>query len=61
MRGEHVGTTSRLIATSGKSRICPLVAPENQGFEKMRKFPRGKRHRHFFGGYIAYVRRQDAS
>jgi hypothetical protein len=34
MRGEHVGTTPRMIVTSGKSMICPLVAPENQGFRK---------------------------
>jgi hypothetical protein len=35
MRGEHVGTTSRLIFTSGKSVIWPLAAPENQGFRKL--------------------------
>jgi hypothetical protein len=40
MSGEHVGTTSRLIVTSGKSVIWPLAAPENQGFRKLRKFPR---------------------
>jgi hypothetical protein len=46
MSGEHVGTTSGLIFTSGKSEIWPLAAPENQGFRKMRKFPReGKRPR----------------
>jgi hypothetical protein len=28
--------------TSGKSGIWPLAAPENQGFVKLRKFPRGK-------------------
>jgi hypothetical protein len=28
--------------TSGKSGIWPLEAPENHGFLKMRKFPRGK-------------------
>jgi hypothetical protein len=44
MSGEHVGTTSGLIVTSGKSEIWPLAAPENQGFRKLRKFPReGKR------------------
>jgi hypothetical protein len=44
--GEHVGTTSRLIVTSGKSVIWPLAAPENQGFRKLQKFPReGKRPR----------------
>jgi hypothetical protein len=32
MSGEHVGTTSRLIITSGKSDIWPLETPE--------KFPR---------------------
>jgi hypothetical protein len=46
MSGEHVGTTSGLIVTSGKSRIWPLATPENQGFRKLRKFPReGKRPR----------------
>jgi hypothetical protein len=40
MRGEHVGTTSRLIFTSGKSVIWPLEAPKNQGFRKLRKFPK---------------------
>jgi len=44
--GEHVGTTSGLIVTSGKSMIWPLAAPENQGFRKPQKFPReGKRPR----------------
>jgi hypothetical protein len=42
MSGEHVGTTSGLIVTSGKSEIWPLAAPENQGFRKLRKFPRGE-------------------
>ena len=40
MSGEHVETTSGLIVTSGKSRICPLAAPGNQGYRKMRKLPR---------------------
>ena len=40
MSGEHVGTTSGLIITSDKSVIWPLVDPENQGFRKLRKFPR---------------------
>jgi hypothetical protein len=40
MSGEHVGTTSGLIVTSEKSEIWPLVAPENQGFMKLRKLPR---------------------
>jgi hypothetical protein len=40
MSGEHVGTTSRLIVTSRKSMIWPLAAPKNQGFRKLRKFPR---------------------
>jgi hypothetical protein len=35
MSGEHVGTTSRLIIPSGKSMICPLTAPENQGFRNL--------------------------
>jgi hypothetical protein len=35
MSGEHVGTTLGLFVTSGKSRICPLEAPENHGFGKM--------------------------
>jgi hypothetical protein len=63
MSGEHVGTTSGLIVTSGKSGIWPLEAPENQGFGKLRKFPRegkdlGKNN---YFGYIAYVRRQDVA
>ena len=46
MSGEHVGTTSRMIITSGKSVIWPPTAPKNQGFRKLRKFPReGKRPR----------------
>jgi hypothetical protein len=40
MSGEHIGTTSGLIVTSCKSGIWPLAAPENQGFRKLRKFPR---------------------
>jgi hypothetical protein len=40
MSGEHVGTTSGMIITSGKSVIWPLVAPENQGFRKLRKSPK---------------------
>jgi hypothetical protein len=40
MSGEHVGTTSRMIITSGKSVIWPLETPENQGFRKLRKFSR---------------------
>jgi hypothetical protein len=43
MSGEHVGTTSGLIVTSGKSEIWSLAAPENQEFKKLRKFPRGER------------------
>jgi hypothetical protein len=35
MSGEHVGTTSGMIVTSGKSEIGPLEAPENQGFRKL--------------------------
>ena len=40
MSGEHVGTTSRMIVTSGKSMIWPLKTLENRGFRKLRKFPR---------------------
>jgi hypothetical protein len=40
MSGEHVGNTSRLIVTSGKSDIWPLATPKNQGFRKLQKFPR---------------------
>jgi hypothetical protein len=29
MSGKHVGTTSGLIVTSGKSKIWPLETPEN--------------------------------
>jgi hypothetical protein len=43
MSGEHVGTTFGLIVTSGKSEIWPLAATENQGFRKMRKFPRERK------------------
>jgi hypothetical protein len=44
--GEHVGTASRMIMRSGKSKIWPLVAPENQGLRKLRKSPKeGKRPR----------------
>jgi hypothetical protein len=35
MSGEHVGTASGLIITSGKSDIWPLAAPENQGFRNL--------------------------
>jgi hypothetical protein len=51
MSGENVGTTSWLIITSVKLEIWPLAAPENQGFRKLRKFPRGEvrpRQRHCF-------------
>jgi hypothetical protein len=41
MSGEHVGTTSGMIITSGKSDIWPLEAPKNQGFRKLRKSPKG--------------------
>ena len=44
MSGEHVGTTSGLIITSGKSVIWPLATPKNQVFRKLLKFPmEGKR------------------
>ena len=48
MSGEHVGSTSGLIITTGKLGIWPLAAHENQESGKLRKFPRGKRPRHFF-------------
>jgi hypothetical protein len=35
MSGEHVGTTSRFIVTSGKSVIWPLATPKNQGFTNL--------------------------
>ena len=41
--GEHVGTTSGMIVTSGKSRIWPLEIPENHGFRMLGKFPREKK------------------
>jgi hypothetical protein len=41
MSGEHIGSNSGLIVTSGKSGIWPLAAPENQGFRKLRKLPMG--------------------
>ena len=40
MSGEHIGTTSGLIITRGKSVIWPLAATKNQGFRKLRKFSR---------------------
>jgi hypothetical protein len=61
MSGEHVGTTSGLIVTSGKSRIWPLAAPENQGFGKLQNSQGEKDLGTFALGYIAYVRRQDAA
>jgi hypothetical protein len=39
MSGEHVGATSGLIITSGKSVIWSLAA-QNQGFRKLGTFPR---------------------
>jgi hypothetical protein len=39
MSGEHVGTTSGMIITSGKSVIWSFAAPKNQGFREFRKFP----------------------
>jgi hypothetical protein len=46
MSGEHVGTTPRLIVTSGKLVIWQLEAPKNKGFIRLRKSPReGKRPR----------------
>jgi hypothetical protein len=50
MSGEHVGTTSGMIVTSGKSEIWPLATPKNQGFGKLIKLPReGKRPRKKYG------------
>ena len=40
MSGEHIGTTSGMIVTSGKSVIWPLATPKNHGFRKLQKFPR---------------------
>jgi hypothetical protein len=40
MSGEHIGTTSGMIVTSGKSWIWPLATPENQRFRNLRKFLR---------------------
>ena len=40
MTREHVGATTSMIITSGKSMIWPLAAPENQGFRNLRRFPR---------------------
>jgi hypothetical protein len=40
MSGEHVGNTFGMIITSVKSMISPLKTHENQGFRKLRKFPR---------------------
>jgi hypothetical protein len=62
MSGQHVGTTLGLNVTSGKSRIWPLAAPENQGFGKLQKFPRGKYLGTIsFGIYTTYGRRQDVA
>jgi hypothetical protein len=47
MSGEHVGTTSGLNVTSGKSRIWPLAAPENQDLESCEN-SQGKIPRHKF-------------
>ena len=41
MSGEHVGTTPRLIVTSGKSMIWPLVAPEMRDLESYEN-PQGR-------------------
>jgi len=44
MSGEHIEINSGLIVTSGKSVIWPIEAPKNQGFRKLRNFPkRGKK------------------
>jgi hypothetical protein len=41
MSGELIRINSGLIVTSGKSVIWPMAAPKNQGFRKLRKFPKG--------------------
>ena len=61
MSGEHVGTTSGLNVTSGKSGIWPLAAPENHRFVTLQKFPRGKDLGTNAFGYIAYGRREDTA
>ena len=56
MSGEHIGSNSGLIVTSGKSGIWPLAAPKNYKFRRLWKFPReGKSPRQI--NKIAYVRR----
>jgi hypothetical protein len=35
MSGKQVGTASRMIITSRKSEIWPLVGPENQGLRNL--------------------------
>ena len=47
MSGEHVGTTSGLIVTSGKSIIWPLEALEKSGIWKYAKIPKGKKTQAF--------------
>jgi len=42
MSGEQVGTTFGMIISSGKSEICPLAAPRNRGFRRLRKSPQGR-------------------
>jgi hypothetical protein len=42
MSGEPIGTTHGMIFASGKLVIWPSTSPENQGFRKLRKFPREK-------------------
>jgi hypothetical protein len=41
MSGKQIGTASEMMITSGKSKICPLAAPENQGLRKAVKIPKG--------------------
>jgi hypothetical protein len=43
MSGEHVGTTSGMTITSGKSEIWPWEAPENQGFRSCENSQGGKK------------------
>ena len=61
MSGEHVGTTLGMIVTSGKEIIWPLASPENQGFGKLWKYPRGKDLCTIAFGYTTYGRRQDVA
>ena len=41
MSGENVGTTPRMIVTSGKSSIFPWESPEKSWIWKAMKIPKG--------------------